>query len=289
MFGQFPMNGPIAQMVALVCHANAFLRGLSIPEFFANNSTCRLCDRVSFFSLSRKLFGKTRETEVASSPDEWFEHLKRAEIPEVGLCCASRHHPGMPESILATCHCDDRGTWSIKVSDPKARTGLWRSNWEVWNQQAPAGRIWRVAYDRFGERECHSDAFIDVDGSVVRLRTALQAVYTFSDKHDCSGATIFFARALETLDSRWANLHGLHQDLAPEGCLPPLARRLLDACQSAWVFDPDSPWTPVKLDAAARAEFARVSDRLFVALNEAIYAGANSSCASRTNYACERS
>jgi hypothetical protein len=26
------MNGPIAQFVALTCHANAFLRGLPIPE-----------------------------------------------------------------------------------------------------------------------------------------------------------------------------------------------------------------------------------------------------------------
>ncbi|MBI2949271.1 MAG: hypothetical protein HYY23_16645 [Verrucomicrobia bacterium] len=32
------MNGEIAQMIALTCHANAFLRGQRIPIFFPGNS-----------------------------------------------------------------------------------------------------------------------------------------------------------------------------------------------------------------------------------------------------------
>ncbi len=66
------MNGPIAQFVALTCHANAFLRGLRIPEFFASNSTCKFCDWVRFFNVSRTLFGKARQIEVATTPNGWF-------------------------------------------------------------------------------------------------------------------------------------------------------------------------------------------------------------------------
>ncbi len=273
-------------MVAVTCHANAFLRGLPIPEFFPGNSTCKYCDRVRFFSVSKRFFGRVRESEVATSPDEWFEQLKAAEIPEVGLCYSHDDHQGISSLNSATLP-GGRGTWSIKVTDLKGQTELWKTKWEIWDQQAPEGRIWRVGYDRFPERQYHSAPLVDLDGAVARFRSALQDICTFSDKHDCAGFTIFFARAVEALDSRRARLHGIHRDLAPDGCLPPLARRLLDACQSAWIFDGLSSWTSLSFDGPTRLEYERVSEGLIAGLKEAIYAGANSSCTSRTNYASE--
>ena len=49
------MNGPLAQIVALACHANAAFREGKAPPFFPQNSTCRFCDRVSF-GRSRRWF-----------------------------------------------------------------------------------------------------------------------------------------------------------------------------------------------------------------------------------------
>jgi hypothetical protein len=277
------MNGPIAQFVALTCHANAYLRGLRIPGFFPSNSTCKFCDRIKFFNVSKTLFGKVRQAEVANSPDGWFECLRTDDVPEVRLSCAPQNDPGIPDRMSAG-FVGGGGTWSIKVTDRKGQTAVWLSKWEVWNQEAPERRIWRVSYGRVPERRSLSEPFIDLGGAVARLRVALQDIYTFSDKHDCSGFTIRFARAIETLDSRGSTLHGHHQDLAPEGCLPMLARRLLDACQTAWVFGGMGSWNDLGFDGSDRAEYDRVSERLFAALNEAIYTGANSSCASRTNF-----
>ena len=85
------------------------------------------------------------------------------------------------------------------------------------------------------------------------------------------------------MTSRGSALRGYHGDLAPEGSLPPLARCLLDACQTAWVFGGMGSWNDLTFDGPDGAEYDRVSEWLFTALNEAIYTGANSSCASRTN------
>jgi hypothetical protein len=61
------MNGPLAQLVALACHANAVLHDHSVPPFFPGNSTCQFCDWVKFFQVSKTLFGKARETPVATT------------------------------------------------------------------------------------------------------------------------------------------------------------------------------------------------------------------------------
>jgi len=277
-----PMNGPIAQFVALTCHANAFLRGQRIPEFFPNNSTCKFCNWIKFFHVSKTLFGKVRQAEVATTPNGWFECLKADDVPEVRLSCTRQNDPGIPDRMSAA-FVGGSGTWSMKVTDRKGKTAVWLSRWEVWNQDAPERRIWRVSYGRVPERQSRSEPFIDLGGAVARLRVALQNVYTFSEKHDCGAFTICFARAIKTLDSQGSTLHGYHRDLAPEGCLPPLARCLLDACQTAWVFGGMGSWNDLGFDGPDRAEYDRVSERLFTGLNEAIYTGANSSCASRTN------
>jgi hypothetical protein len=276
------MNGPIAQFVALTCHANAFLRGLRIPEFFPANSTCRFCDWVKFFNVTRTLLGKARLVEVAANPDGWFECLKAEDVSEIRLSRTPQDDPGIPDRMSAA-FVGGGGTWTLKATDRKGQTAVWLSKWEVWNQDPPERRIWRVSYGRFPELRSRSDPFIDLDGAVARLRGALQDIYTFSERHDCGGFTISFARALQTLDSRGSILHGYHHDLAPEGCLPPLAGRMLDACQTAWVFGGMGSWSDLGFAGSDRAGYDRVSDRLFAALNEAIYAGANSSCASRTN------
>ncbi len=280
------MNAPIAQFVALTCHANAFLRGLRVPEFFPSNSTCQSCDWIRFFNISKTLLGKVRQAEVASSPNEWFKCLKAEGVPEIRLCWAPQNDLGIPNRISAG-FVGGGGTWCMKVTDQSGQTTVWLSKWEVWNQDAPERRIWQVSYGRVQALQPRSEPFIDLGGAVARLRSALQDIYTFSEKHDCGSFTISFAQAIKALDSRGSTLYGHHQDLAPEGSLPALARCLLDACQKAWVFGGMGSWNDLGFDGSDRAEYDLVSDRLFTALNEAIYTGTNSSCASRANVPAE--
>src|SRR5437773_9479898 len=93
------MNGPLAQFVALTCHANAFLRGRQVPEFFPGNSTCQFCDSVKFFEVSKTLLRKVRETPVAVNPNAWFEHLRTERVTGIRLNCTPHLFHTLNETI----------------------------------------------------------------------------------------------------------------------------------------------------------------------------------------------
>ncbi len=272
------MNHPIAQFVALTCHANAFLQGRSIPRFFPTNSTCTFCDWIKFFGVSKTLLGKIREEEVANSPDAWFAYLKAANISTIRLLCTPQNHPKISDRMSAG-FVGGAGIWAMEAVQQSGKSTIWLSRWEVWNQNAPERRIWRVSYGRVSEMQSPTAPVTDLDSLAGRFRSALADIHQFSERHNCGGFTACFSQAIETLDSGGEKRHGFHQDLAPDGCLSLLAMRLLDACQSAWVFGGMGSWNDMAFDGEGQVEYARTSEQLFLSLNEVIQAAANASCA----------
>jgi hypothetical protein len=229
------MNGPLAQFVALTCHANTFLRGRPVPDFFPGNSTCQFCDSVKFFEVSKTLLGKVRETPVAVNPNAWFNYLRTERVTGIRLSCTPQNKPGISDH-MSSAFVGGGGTWAMEALQPRAKSALWLSRWEVWNQNALERRIRRVAYGKVSETPTRVMADGDLQSAGVRLRSVLAEIHAFSEKHDCGGFTASFARAIETLDSGGTKRHGYHKDLIPTGAASGLATCLLDTCQSAWVF-----------------------------------------------------
>src|SRR5215469_8015600 len=95
------MTGPVAQFVAMTCHANAFLRGYELPQFFPGNSTCQFCDWVRFTEPSHSFLGKLRESLVLPNPNQWFEHLKRKGVMGVRLHRTPQNRPGISDRMSA--------------------------------------------------------------------------------------------------------------------------------------------------------------------------------------------
>jgi hypothetical protein len=271
------MNHPIAQCVALTCHANAFLQGRSVPRFFPTNSTCIFCDWVKFFAVSKPFLDKIREEEVAGSPDAWFAYLKAANISAVRLSRKPQSHPKISDRMSAG-FVGGAGTWSMEAVQPNGKSAVWLSRWQVWDQNAADRRIWRVSYGRVSGKRS-SIRVADLEASAGRFRSALADIHRFSEQQDCGGFTACFSKAIETLNSGGEKRHGYHRDLAPDGCLPSLAMRLLDACQSAWVFGGMGSWNDMAFAGEAQVEYDRTSQQLFLTLNEAIQAAANASVA----------
>ena len=129
------MNGPIAQIVALTCHANAFLRGKRIPRLFPTNSTCQFCDRVTFVEFVKPLFGSQQEKTVAQNPDEWFALLRVRNTHGVRLARSSHSDPRISDRMSAG-FIGGGGIWSMEVLLPKQQSDFWAARWEVWNQNA---------------------------------------------------------------------------------------------------------------------------------------------------------
>ncbi len=272
------MNGPIAQFVALTCHANAFLQGRIVPPFFPGNSTCTFCDWVKFLGVSKTLLGKIREEEIANSPDAWFAYLKAANVSAIRLLRAPQNHPKISDRLSAGL-VGGGEIWKMEAVQQSGKSAIWLSRWEVWNQNAPEQRIWRVSYRRVSGVRSSATSVPDVESLAGRFRTALADIRQFSERHNCGGFTSCFSKAIETLDSRGEKRYGYHKDLAPDGCLPSLARWLLDACQSAWVFGGMGSWNDMAFQGEAQVEYDRTSEQLFLILNEAIQTAANTSCA----------
>jgi hypothetical protein len=274
------MNGPIAQIVALTCHANAFLRGLPVPAIFPGNSTCQFCDWVKFVNVSKTLLGKARKTRVAENPNDWFQHLKAAGTLGVRLSCTLRNNPGISDR-MSSAFVGGGGSWVMEECRDRAKSSVWLSRWQVWNQNAPECRIWRVEYGRVSEASPRPAGNANLESARNCFRSALQEIHGFSEKHGCGGFTACFGRAMETLDSDGAKRHGYHEDLVVEGVAPSLAEALLDAAQSAWVFGGMGSWNDLGFEGADQAEYDRVSQQLFTVLNETIQVAANASCVSR--------
>lgn len=104
------MDGPIAQMIALACHGNAFLTGASVPIFFPSNSTCQFCDRVNYVEVIKLLFGGRKEIEVAQTPDDWFHHLKGKEVRGLRLLREPQSIVQFPDRMSAGLE-GGGGTW----------------------------------------------------------------------------------------------------------------------------------------------------------------------------------
>lgn len=271
------MNGPIAQIVALTCYGNALLCGQKIEPFFPKNSTCTFCDWVSFVLLEKSFLGKEKEKQVAKTPDEWFSLLKSRSARGIRLSRTPENDPNFSDRISAGL-VGGGGTWTMEVLLPNKRSEYWVARWEVWNQKAPENRIWRVTYGRVSSGLTPDHEPCALPNIATRLTKSLKEIHAFSEKHECGGFTKCFANALDTLESKGKNLYGYHKDLAPDGFLSMEAIALLHATQSAWVFGGMGSWNDMGFDGDDQKEYERVSEGLFQAVNEAIAAGANSTC-----------
>jgi len=275
------VNHPIAQLIALTCHGNAYLRGARPAQpLFPDNSTCLFCDRIVFVRPRRAWLLSSRDETVAESPDAWLAWLGQAGAEYLSLRHA-RHERVVPPGRLAPMIADCDDAWSIAVRwrEDRHSAEQWRSQWQVWNRAAPGKRIWRVAYRAealpAGSSEA-PDAAADVGAALDALRHALERIEAFATANDCGPFAERFREALDAL-ARPATRHGYHRDLWVEGQLPAPAASLLDAAQCASVFGGMGSWNDLAFDPPVRAEYVASSAALYAALSDAICAGANAS------------
>jgi hypothetical protein len=270
------MNGPIAQLVALTCHANWFLEQGAIPSrFFPDNSTCKFCDRISFVEIKKSWLGKPSERTVAETPDAWFAYLAARKASGVRIFRQARNDPRISDRMSAG-FVGGGGDWMLAVRCPSA-TEYWMARWEVWNQNAPEQRIWRVTYGLVARDQAPLAVAPNQADLLVAFKSALNRIHAFSAENTCGGFTECFARAVHSLNDR-AAIHGYHKDLYCPGSLSRSSEAMLDAAQSAWVFGGMGSWNDMGFDGEKGREYEESSEELFIALHDAICAAANESC-----------
>src|SRR5687767_5366390 len=122
------MNGPLAQVVALTCHGNAAIAGRSGGTFFPDNSTCAYCDSITFAQLKTTMFGKTRETLVAASPDQWFEQLGARKAIGIRIVLTPENNPDFSDRMSSGL-VGGGGNWSLEVMLAGGTSETWVASW----------------------------------------------------------------------------------------------------------------------------------------------------------------
>lgn len=263
------MQGRVAQCVALVCHANAVLAGRRGVRFHGN-STARFCDRIDF--VEEQPGGEA--ITLADRPDAWFVHLTCGGFARLRLARRPQNRPLMSDR-MSSGFVGGGETWTMEAWRAGGEGESWRGFWQVWDQKARDQRIWRVAYVRGAANAPHAPDTLAAASA--ELAEALGDIHAFAERNQCGGFVDCFARAREALAGGPGAKRGFHEDLAPDGVLGAGALAALDACQHAGVFGGMGSWNDQAFDGAEGEAYARVSERLFRAVNRAIAAAANES------------
>jgi len=262
------VNGPIAQLAALSCHANAFLAGRDIPPFLLTNSTCQFCDAVEFFVELRDQQDEPVPELAAADPDEWIHALPLREVDGVRLSFTPRNDPNISDRLSAG-FAGGGQIATLEVVRDDGQTEAWSADWSVWDQDAPDRKIWRVSYRLRSIGP--SRAWVGRNLRIVKaaLRDSLGEIRRFSEEHTQGGFTDNFTEALTALDNPFADI-GYLRDIAMPGQLGPDAESLVKASMRAWVFGGMGSWNDMSFDEPLQTEYENISDRLFAILHEAI-------------------
>lgn len=272
------MNTEVAQLIALVCHCNAALRGMQTPAFGLDHSTCRVCAHVTFARLGPRPIeemlddGETFEQEDANTPFEWLVRLVGTRPHGLRLVYEETPLATVPDRYLAALT-PGTGNWLVEVVTRAGVSELWSPRWEVADGTRLDRRIWNVTYVCIG----HDAPNIEPANSIVEqnLRTVLQESEAFAYEQNAGVFASVFRDALRHLDGI-SESPVPYTDLAPPGLLSESAERLLNAAQSAWVFGGLESWNDLLLDDDAADRYDYLSERLWRAVTAAVVEVANS-------------
>ncbi len=275
------MNGEILQMVALCCHANATVRGRRVPEALPKSVACDFCEFVRFVRPMRTLFGRVKDRTFASTPQEWLGTLVRDGVMRVRLGCAAGNDPAVADRTLAG-FVGGGGRWYLELANADGQSDFLVADWQVHNLRAPDGRVWRTTYKQVSGPSMNA-VTPSVDEATRDLMMTLREIADFAGRQNLTSWRDLFLGALGAFDTDLAGRHDNCADLAPPGVLSQDARRLLDACQSAWVFGGMGSWNDLGFKDPDHAIYERVSEKLYRCIVAGILAGANDSSVPRAS------
>lgn len=267
------MQTNILRSFALVTVGNAALRGRDVSRFWPGLPLLRYYKAIEFL-IAR---GNENYIPVAADPLTWFDKLKVMNCRGLRLHTAPMQQregnaPQKERMLVGLVGGGPR--WLIEAVQP-ARAEIWEGFDRMGDRNDPDQKLWRSAYLMLGATEQQDDADRDVAAAEGEVRTALIAIDALA--HDIPGAPFAadFAKALDALDGATPDYPGL--DFLDLTDLDADARRLIAASAQAWVFGAMGSWNDLSVSEELSARYEETSEALFLALQRAVTAAANSS------------
>jgi hypothetical protein len=271
------MNTEVAQLIALVCHSNAALRGVPAPAFALDHSTAKQCALIRFSRLDYAInaidYETAMENESANTPIEWMLDLMALKRRGLRLCYEKTSALALPDHARSALQ-PGGGNWLIEVVTRAGVSEFWAPRWEVTDRPRLDGRVWDVNYLCLGHDAPNDDW--DATDSAADLRSVLVDLDAFARENDADVFADAFESALVELDGAIYRPVP-YSDLAPPGLLSHAQEGLLRAMQTAWVFGGADSWSDLRFKGETAARYDELSDRLWRALIAAALESTNSS------------
>ncbi|MEA3062337.1 MAG: hypothetical protein QOJ94_2118 [Sphingomonadales bacterium] len=262
------MDGATDQALALVIVGNAFLQGLDIGMLGPDSASMIFCREVRFA-------GDRGSPGIPASHDpmQWFQQLaeRRAGLK---LHVVPRNDPAMSD-IMSSGFANGGPRLLIEALSPGEPSRCWQPRWQV-TGKLDERRIWTVTYDRVGAPSSWPETrpFREIEKDLVWTLESLAAfVERAAPSEAMPGWEENFRNARAALDEP----PGDEAEAWPAGFLPSEARCLLRAARAGSVFGGMGSWNDGAYWGTSLAEGDRLSEKLFVLLQEAVTAVANSS------------
>jgi hypothetical protein len=256
-----PVNGELAQLVALATYGNAWFAGSPdqpAPDLEHGNSTFQHVARVLFRFHAAKA-GPDARPSVA----EWLA-LSR----ERGTTRLSLHIPvpttgsgaridRLPDRIASGL--SGGVHWGL-VAESGAAARAWLPTWAFLGDPELAGGTWEVTYDEMGAVRGLAP-FSDIGAAHRDLMGAVERAEAFAASQGWQDWREWLASA------RAADVPRFHPDLLPPDGFGDEARQLVAIAASAWVFGGMGSWNDGwPSEGQVRMQYDAVSDDLYLAI-----------------------
>lgn len=271
-----------ANTVAMACHLNARIRGVTCPPIAQNEVVFNFHHSVEFWDAKRKLLSKKFKPKLVSTdPDEWIDDKIRRGTTRASLMY--RPSPNGTRKDRKTAGFVGGGGQFLLVLHRKTNVELWHSMMKIEDRDHPDQKIWKTGFF-FASSQAEP---LPKDQSVASvssdLRGALVAVHAFAIRQGITDFAKTFREAIDRLDADDPLAECYYRPVIPDGLLTLEARQLFGAAELPFVFGAMGSWNDLGFhrDADLQEEYSKLSDRLFELSNEAICAVVNNGDLSR--------
>jgi hypothetical protein len=272
------MTGIHAQLISLASYGNAFLQaGELSDDFYPMHSSFQFCNSVDFKSLKKSFFSSApKEVLLARDPGDWFRLLKKDGCRKIRLYYhRAENEPSGEEHKLAGM-VGGGGTWMIETIY-RRHSNYWFNRWEVTNKEDPKGKIWSVSYGMIDKAQPTTDTQPDIREVHSLLDQALAAIADFADRQQLPEWAKVFKKARAILSNDLPESAYYRQDLLVDKHYSLIARQVLSAAGTAWVFGGMGSWNDLGFNTVEENKtYNEVSAGLYAAINQSILAVANS-------------
>lgn len=273
------MNGTIAQIVAITAYGNMLLSGnIDNDKFLHSNSTAQFCEYIRFIDwvqpgwIDRIFKGKTGygEKPIANDFESWVSFLKRENVRKLHLHYISSENPELDDRLSAG-FVGGGGRWLIEANKGDV-SDFWEAKWEVGNQDDKENKIWQVTYVRIARNEVpKTTEHQGIDNITTRLLKELSLCNDFATKNELNGFSNCFSNSIKILKNEDNEYDGAyHKDIIPLKHYSEESKRILIACQPAWVFGGMGSWNDMGFDGDEQKHYEEISERLFYSICTAI-------------------